>query len=176
MQPYKVGTISLTQNSVNIVGSGTQFLTNVCPGDLLTIDYQHWYPVAQVVDNLNLILDIAYPDTTATSQSYSVSRISANWGMNATIESQLVALIDDFQSRLDDNWKGIKGDKGDVALNLRGIYASTITYHPGDIVVSGTKLYMCVLLAIGQAPTAINSAYWKELTINTYTTAEGDPI
>lgn len=175
MLPYKTGTITLTNASANVVGVGTAFVANVKPGDLLTIDYQHFYPVNQVVDDFNLVLDLAYPDTTATAQVYSISRISANWGMNSTIESQLVALIDDFQSRLDENWKGIKGDKGDVALNPRGIYTATITYHPGDIVASGTKLYMCVLLATGQDPTATNSSYWKELTVATYTITEGDP-
>lgn len=175
MLPYKTGTITLTNASANVVGVGTTFVANVKPGDLLTIDYQHFYPVNQVVDDLNLVLDLAYPDTTATAQAYSISRISANWGMNSTIESQLVALIDDFQSRLDENWKGIKGDKGDPEFNLRGLYVSTTTYHPGDVVYSGTGLYLCILLATGQDPTTASSTYWKSLTFTTYNITEGDP-
>ena len=175
MTPYKTGTIAITQGSPNVIGTGTSWLANVRPGDLITIDYAHWYPVSTVVDNTNLVLDINYPDATITAQAYSVSRISSNWGMNSTIQSQLVELLDDFHSRIDDNYKGIKGDKGDVALTVRGLYAATTTYVPGDIVSSGSGIYLCVLQATGQDPTTANSAYWTQLVFNTYNITEGDP-
>ena len=175
MLPYKTGTVDITTGLPNVVGTGTAFLANVRPGDLLTIDYQHWYPIAQVIDDANLILDINYPDETIEGQSYSISRISSNWGMNSNIEAELVALIDDFQTRLDEDWKGIKGDKGDVAFRICGYYSATHTYVPGDIVSKNSKAWICILLTTGNDPEELASAYWTELRIVQTTSTEGDP-
>ena len=175
MLPYKTGTVDITTGLPNVVGAGTAFLANVRPGDLLTIDYQHWYPVAQIIDDTNLILDLDYPGETTTEQGYSVSRISSNWGMNSNIEAELVALIDDFQTRLDEDWKGIKGDKGDVAFRICGYYSATHTYVPGDIVSKNSKAWICILLTTGNDPEELASAYWTELRIVQTTSTEGDP-
>ena len=175
MLPYKTGTIAITTGQLNVVGTDTQFLANVCAGDLITIDYQHWYPIAQVVDDTNLILDINYPDATITEQDYSISGISANWGMNSKIEAELVALIDDFQSRLDEEWKGIKGDTGDTAFRICGYYSATHTYSPGDIVAKNSKAWMCIVLSTGNDPETAASVYWTELYISQTTSTEGDP-
>lgn len=175
MLPYKTGTINITNGLPNVAGTGTAFLANVRPGDLLTIDYQHWYPIAQIIDNSNLILDINYPGTTITGQSYSISRISSNWGMNSNIEAELVALVDDFQSRLDEQWKGIKGDKGDVAFRILGYYSATRTYVPGDIVAKNNKAWICILLSTGNDPEEPASTHWTELRITQTILTEGDP-
>ena len=175
MLPYITGVVAITQGSDALVGTGSEFLINVRPGDLFTIDHSIFYPIKTVVDNTHITLTRNYAGGSISAQAYSVYRISSNWGMNSTIEAQLVALIDDFQTRLDENWKGIKGDKGDVALTVKGIYAAAKTYVPGDIVAAGVGIYLCVLQATGQDPTAANSAYWKAFVINSYNTQEGDP-
>ena len=175
MLPYKAGTVTITQGGPNVVGAETLVLTNVRVGDLFTIDDTNWYPVAQVVDDLNLLLDINYPGETVTAQTYSISRISSNWGMNSNIECELVELIDDFQRRLDEEWKGIKGDTGNVAFRVCGHYAATRTYAPGDIVFAADAGWMCILTSTGNSPETVPSAFWAELTITQNLSTEGDP-
>ena len=175
MLPYTAGTVSLANGLATVTGVGTLWLTNIQSGDLFTIDGQYMYIVIAVASDTLLTLNRVYAEATASEQSYTIARVSSGWGLPADLAQACIDLTDKYRAK----WvagQGPKGDKGDVALKIQGNYAPTKTYNPGDIVANGTTIYLCIILCTGKDPAAPNSTYWKELTINTYTTAEGDPI
>lgn len=75
-----VGTIGVTNGSVNVVGTGTNFLTSVAVGDAITISPDNAsadsYVVATVVDDTNLTFDRVYSTTTASGLTVKVCKTS----------------------------------------------------------------------------------------------------
>lgn len=72
---YKTGTVSVTNGSATVTGSGTAWTTNVDPGDLfLRRGDAVTYLVAAVVSDTQLTLSTTYQGATATGQTYAVTR------------------------------------------------------------------------------------------------------
>jgi len=75
MAQYKTGTVSVTNGSATVTGSGTLFSANVAAGDLFTIVGDNaWYEVASVASNTSLTLSANYAGTTGSGKSYAISR------------------------------------------------------------------------------------------------------
>jgi hypothetical protein len=72
-QTYAIGTITATQNSTTITGSGTTFTGNVNVGDIIRISGDNRdYPVRAVNSNTSLTLAIPVKRATASSLSYQI--------------------------------------------------------------------------------------------------------
>lgn len=75
MAQYKTGTVSVSNGSATVTGSGTLFSANVAAGDLFTIVGDNaWYEVASVASNTSLTLSANYAGTTGSGYSYAISR------------------------------------------------------------------------------------------------------
>lgn len=66
------GTVAVTQNDPNIVGSGTSFTTELIVGDILKINGR-LYEILTITDNTNIILTSNYIDATASGLTASLS-------------------------------------------------------------------------------------------------------
>jgi hypothetical protein len=75
MAQYKTGTVSVTNGSATVTGSGTLWSGEIAAGDLFTIVGDNaWYEVASVGSNTSLTLSANYAGTTGSGKSYAISR------------------------------------------------------------------------------------------------------
>ncbi len=75
MAQYKTGTVSVTNGSATVTGSGTLWSGEIAAGDLFTIVGDNaWYEVASVGSNTSITLSANYAGTTGSGQSYAISR------------------------------------------------------------------------------------------------------
>lgn len=75
MSLYKVGTVSVTNGSSIVTGSGTAFLANVAVADAFLVSGDAvYYTVASVQSATQLTLSANYGGTTGSGKSYQVSR------------------------------------------------------------------------------------------------------
>ena len=72
--PYSTGTVTVTNASLAVVGSGTSWLANVASGDIFTGPDGIGHIVDAVTDNTHLALTTAYGGTTLAAQLYSIAR------------------------------------------------------------------------------------------------------
>jgi hypothetical protein len=75
MAQYKTGTISVTNGSQTVTGSGTAWTGEISPGDILTIVGDNvWYEVASVASDTSLTLSAVYAGTTGIEKAYAITR------------------------------------------------------------------------------------------------------
>jgi hypothetical protein len=90
------GTIEVTEDSVDVVGTGTAFLTEVAPGNVLTIDGVE-YVVAAVDSDTALRLTIPYAGTTDDGL---VSKRSEKPSVDRTIPLSEIFAVDPTEARV----------------------------------------------------------------------------
>lgn len=73
--PYSTGTVSVTNGSKTVTGSGTTWNTLVDAGMLLQLGNGRVYPVASINSTTSLTLRDAYEGSTASGQSYTLHNI-----------------------------------------------------------------------------------------------------
>lgn len=83
MSQYRTGTVSTTNASQTVTGTGTLWLANVSAGDLFTVVGSGvTYQVAAVVSNTELTLNANYAGSTASTQSYVIARdFTPTWNL-----------------------------------------------------------------------------------------------
>lgn len=75
MSQYREGTIDVTNNDQTIVGTDVDFVSEVNPGDMLTVVGSNvWYEVASITDATHLELSAMYAGATQTGQYYVILR------------------------------------------------------------------------------------------------------
>jgi hypothetical protein len=72
---YSTGTVSVTQGSASVTGSGTSWSANVDAGMLLSVAGGEVYVVQSVGGNTALTLDRPYLGATAAAQAYTLKRL-----------------------------------------------------------------------------------------------------
>jgi len=83
---YNTGTLAITRGSTAVVGTGTQFETDI---GATTHEYYYlrtnsaWYRIASVTDETNLVLDSAYAEATVTAASYDIVKRTHPLATNA---------------------------------------------------------------------------------------------
>ena len=71
---YDTGTVSVTNGSDTVEGSGTTWTTNAAAGDKFMVDSDGtWYEVESVTDNDTLVLTENYAGDTASTQDYTIT-------------------------------------------------------------------------------------------------------
>ena len=74
---FRVGTISTTNNQTTVTGKDTKWLSHLSPiaaGDMLTLDFHHFYEVVDVTSDTELTLDRVFSEATATNKTYAIIR------------------------------------------------------------------------------------------------------
>ena len=73
MAQYRVGTVSVTNNSSSVVGTGTSWLTSVAVGDLFAVPGDNaLYTVASVNSDTSIQLSAPYAGTTNPTSTYAI--------------------------------------------------------------------------------------------------------
>jgi len=105
---YKTGTVTVTNGSPTVLGSGTTFLVSVSAGDLFTIDGSHIYEVTAVNTNTSLSLGHNYAGTTASGADYLIARLSTVSLNTVDLANQVSALLTSWQVRENEykTWSG----------------------------------------------------------------------
>lgn len=91
---YRTGTISLTNGSINVLGSGTAFIKGVKQGFVLVGPDGKLYEVSGVTSNANLTITPAYQGTTISSTPVAIFQTQ---GKTADLTSQVAALIAEYE-------------------------------------------------------------------------------
>lgn len=103
-QWYRHGTISVTNGSAIVTGTGTSwaYLNNVRPGDLLTLDGTRIFEIASVDSDTQLTLVENWPETTASGINYAIIR---NFAVIPGIElvAKQVQIVDQLTNFLDEH-------------------------------------------------------------------------
>ncbi len=75
MSMYTTGTVSVTNSSATVTGSGTSWLTNVSVGDIFKVASEwNLYTIAVVVSDTEITLSTEYAGETASGLSYQIVR------------------------------------------------------------------------------------------------------
>jgi hypothetical protein len=174
------GTLTFTEDSTAVTGSGTAFDTELIAGDRIQLDADGtWYTVSSVTDATNLVLGSAYDDTTASGAS--------------TIEGR-------YLYEMDADFAGIEGpvtySPGDGYFTLLHVPEGQIRNlrQPNTTVAQGRPTHFAIRWkeATGAATQEAEMLLWptpndaytlnfgKRLTPNalsaTYTTPLGGPV
>lgn len=164
---YKDGTVNVTNGSNVVTGHNTSWKdAGLKKGDVLTMDDQNIYEIANVATNGSLTLVKAYRGTTVTGQSYGVLRNFA-----ATIPAEVLSEVTDllrmYRAYIDADLTHIKGDRGDPGLYFKGAWTAAITYNVLDVVMYNNKLYVAKTDHVSVAENAPETAgsAWQDMAL-----------
>ena len=91
---YKTGTVSVTNGSKNVVGTGTAWSVMISVGDVFTLDNSILYEIQTITDDLHIVLDRNYEGTTATDQTYTIIPWSVKRSLNSEILDRINKLLE----------------------------------------------------------------------------------
>lgn len=140
---YRNGTVTVTNNSAVVTGSGTNWTNQVKAGDIFTVDRQKFYEVDTVASNTSLTLNDAYTGTTASGQSYAVIRNFTNT-LTATISARILAVMQRYDDAVASGGTGGGTGGGTTIINNAGggsnVCGVMIPWYmyPGDFYTNAT--------------------------------------
>jgi len=72
---YTTGTISVTNGSSTVTGSGTSWATstNAEAGEYIKLPDGKWYKISSISSNTSLVVEVSYQGSTSSGQSYTIS-------------------------------------------------------------------------------------------------------
>ena len=108
---YDTGTVSVTNGSTAVTGSGTNFIAGAQVGEGFASSDGRLYEIQAIVSATSLTLADPYLGSTQTGQDY---KIVPTQSLVANLASQVSTLISDFQSVADEAGEG-KFDDGSAA-------------------------------------------------------------
>jgi hypothetical protein len=111
MSWYDVGSVSVTNGSTTVTGSGTNFIAGAQIGEAFYGPDDNLYEIQAIVSATSLTLADPYLGSTQSGQAY---KIIPTQSLVATLASQVSTLISDFQSVADEAGEG-KFDDGSAA-------------------------------------------------------------
>lgn len=113
---YRDGTVTATEGSKVVLGSGTIWGVQAKTGDLFAIlsdgGIVKFYEIDAVTDNTHLTLKDEFAETTAEAAEYAIVR-NFNTTMTSETNAQLVSFLREWKLALQNNLKGDQGDPGD---------------------------------------------------------------
>jgi hypothetical protein len=90
---YRTGTVSVTNGSTTVTGSGTLFVANVVAGYGIVLPDGRLYEIAAVNTNTSITLATAYLGSTASGQAYAIAPLR---GPEVKLAQDIAALINDY--------------------------------------------------------------------------------
>lgn len=155
---YRVGTVAVTNGSVNVVGTGTYWSSQCNPGDRFTVDGENWYEVNSITDDTHLALlsvggSGAFAGTTGSNLAYAIDRNFTN-NLNADIAAKVASLVAEYQANSNGPLSGLFGDGAVATPGIAFLNeASTGLYRPGTgiaaLAVQGAEFLRAVGTASG---------------------------
>ena len=99
---YRVGTVSVQNGNVNVVGTNTFWTTQCNPGDRFTVDGENWYEIVTITDDTHLAIESvggsgAFAGATAANLPYAIDR-NFNNALSGGLAAQVAALLAQFQA------------------------------------------------------------------------------
>jgi hypothetical protein len=94
---YKTGTVSVTQNSNAVIGTGTAFIANSRVGDGFRGPDGRWYEVTNIASNTALSISPNYEGPTAAGGFYSIMPVQ---GYQKDLSDQVRAILNDYGEKL----------------------------------------------------------------------------
>lgn len=94
---YKVGTVSVTQNSNAVIGTGTAFVANSRVGDAFLGPDGGWYEIINIASDTALSINPPYRSTTNTAGAYALTPVQ---GYTKDLADQARAMIQQWGSVL----------------------------------------------------------------------------
>lgn len=94
---YKTGTVSVTQNSNAVIGTGTAFIANSRVGDGFRGPDGRWYEVTNIASNTALSISPNYEGPTATGGFYAIMPVQ---GYQKDLSDQVRAILNDYGDKL----------------------------------------------------------------------------
>lgn len=107
MSHYRTGTISLTNGSLSVVGSGTDFISGAAVGECVSAPDGKIYEIASIQSATALTLGTVYLGSTSSGQAYSIVPTQSYL---RDLALQAATLVNDYQSVLDSAGAGKFGD------------------------------------------------------------------
>jgi hypothetical protein len=94
---YKTGTVSVTQNSNAVIGTGTSFIANSRVGDGFRGPDGRWYEVTNIASNTALSISPNYEGPTAAGGFYSIMPVQ---GYQKDLSDQVRTILKDYGDKL----------------------------------------------------------------------------
>lgn len=91
---YRTGTVSVTNGSKNVVGTGTAWSVMISVGDVFTLDNSVLYEIQTITDDLHIVLDRNYEGATETDQTYTIIPWSVKRSLNSEILDRINKLLE----------------------------------------------------------------------------------
>ena len=121
---YRDGTVTATEGSKAVLGSGTIWSVQAKTGDLFALlsdgGVVKFYEIDTVTDNTHLTLKDEFAETTAAAAEYAIIR-NFNTTMTSETNAQLVSFLREWKLALQNN---LKGDQGDPGADGNTIYSN----------------------------------------------------
>ncbi len=124
---YRIGTVSVTDGSTKVTGSGTKFLTaGINPGAALRFDTRPYaWEIKRVVSDTELELAAPYYGGTVSNASYSIDRNHQST-LPAILAARLAKAMGNWEERYDTDMRTITG-KSAYEVALEHGYSGTET-------------------------------------------------
>ena len=113
---YKTGTVSVTNNSATVTGSGTNFVSGAQEGFGFQGPNGLVYEITAINSSTSLTITPVYGGSTASGQSYA---IVPTQGLTAALASDVTDLITDYQTVADNAGAGKFGDGSAASPGIR---------------------------------------------------------
>jgi hypothetical protein len=113
---YKTGTVTVTNNSATVTGSGTNFVSGAQVGFGFQGPNGLVYEVTAINSSTSLTITPAYGGSTASGQAYA---IVPTQGLTAALASDVTDLITDYQAVADNAGAGKFGDGSAASPGIR---------------------------------------------------------
>ncbi len=164
MAQYKTGTVSVTNGSATVTGSGTLWSGEIAAGDLFTIVGDNaWYEVASVGSNTSITLSANYAGTTGSGKSYAISRdfttrLALPYPQKGDIETASI---------IKRAFEQIDTETNIATANYSATSAPTANDDSGDgysigswwVNVTSDEAYLCVDATVG-------AAVWTKISVD----------
>ena len=113
---YKTGTVSVTNNSATVTGSGTNFVSGAQEGFGFQGPNGLVYEITAINSSTSLTITPVYGGSTASGQAYA---IVPTQGLTAALASDVTDLITDYQTVADNAGAGKFGDGSAASPGIR---------------------------------------------------------
>ncbi|WP_130926665.1 phage tail protein [Pseudomonas sp. Sample_14] len=121
---YKSGTVSVTQNSNAVIGTGTAFIANSRVGDGFRGPDGRWYEVTNIASNTALSISPNYEGPTAAGGFYAIMPVQ---GYQKDLSDQVRAILNDYGEKLaalgtTGNYEILPASKGGTGIDDLSVF------------------------------------------------------
>lgn len=113
---YKTGTVSVTNASTSVTGSGTNFVSGAQVGEAFQGPDGELYEITAISSATSLTITPAYGGSTASGQSYAIVPTQS---LVADLASDVADLISDYQTVVDEAGAGKFGDGSAASPSIK---------------------------------------------------------